>query len=136
MGEEDDVAVADVVVDADLAMGGVQLQVGDGVADGEPWHDGSTENLKASYCCKRFSSLDATVTVVWERAHEELVYRRSAGEFVCARWQPAMLHESHVLGSVATLRENVSMLLTCTPTPSRGHWTCNVAKLSEVQNDH
>lgn len=38
--EEDDVAIADVVVDADLAMGGVQLQVGDGVADGEGRHDG------------------------------------------------------------------------------------------------
>lgn len=40
VGEDDDVAVADEVVDADLAMGGVELQVGDGVADGEPRHGG------------------------------------------------------------------------------------------------
>jgi hypothetical protein len=38
--EDDSVAVANVVVDADLAVGGVQLQVGDGVADGEPRHGG------------------------------------------------------------------------------------------------
>jgi hypothetical protein len=31
-------------VDADLAVSGVQLQVGDRVADGEPRHDGSTES--------------------------------------------------------------------------------------------
>lgn len=36
--EDDGVAVADVVVDLDLAVGGVDHQVGDGVADGEPRH--------------------------------------------------------------------------------------------------
>jgi hypothetical protein len=38
VGEDDGVAFADEVVDADAAMGGVQLQVGDGVADGEARH--------------------------------------------------------------------------------------------------
>jgi hypothetical protein len=38
VGEDDGVAVSDVVVDADLAVGRVELQVGDGVADGEPRH--------------------------------------------------------------------------------------------------
>ena len=70
MGEEDDVAVADVVVDADLAMGGVQLQVGDGVADGEPRHDGSELLSAAANVC--WFWMDATVVA---RAHEELFYR-------------------------------------------------------------
>lgn len=39
MGEDDGVGVADEVVEADLAVGGVELQVGDDVAEGESRHD-------------------------------------------------------------------------------------------------
>lgn len=38
VGEDDGIAVADELVDSDLAVGGLQRQVGDGVSDRQPRH--------------------------------------------------------------------------------------------------
>jgi hypothetical protein len=98
VGEDDGVAFADEVVDADAAMGGVQLQVGDGVADGEARHGrcDALAPLESSTC--ELYSMEATGRRAYVRAVD------------VERWQPGEAHGRRVAGLVATEASSVSAL--------------------------
>ena len=118
MGEDDGVAVADEVVDADPALGGVQLQVGDGVADGEPRHGGLrratvTANynyrlVAASWCYTR-----ALLAMVGEGTERSVCSRADAevgdglrGEVAPRRgaWAPRSRPRGSCLGLLRSVR--------------------------------